>query len=100
MSKTAFLKASIGQRTLLAFVKFRIEKTSVRQTPNIKRAFMYDEIEKSKSLITFLKGKLCAMWQEVKQFLSFFDFIRFCRYITTSDQWKEQEFLIENERKL
>ena len=75
ISHTAFLKASIGQRTLPKLVKFRIEKSSVRKTPNIEFAFMYDEIEKSKSLITFLKGKLRALWQEVRQFLSFFDFI-------------------------
>ena len=66
ISQTAFLKASIGQRTLPKFVKFQIEKSSVLQTPNIERAFMHDEIEKSKSLITFLKGKLRALWQKVR----------------------------------
>ena len=66
ISQTAFLKASVGQRTLPKFVKFRIEKSSVRQTPNMERAFMCDEIEKSKSLITFLKGKLRALWQGVR----------------------------------
>ena len=81
-------------------MKFRIEKSSVRQTPNIERAFMCDEIEKRKSLITFLKSKLRALWQEVRQFLSFFDFIRFCRYIATIDERKERELSIKNERKL
>ena len=100
ISQTAFLKASVGQRTLPKFVKFRIEKSSVRQTPKIERAFMCDEIEKSKSLITFLKGKLRALWQEVRQLLSFFDFIRFCRYIATIDERKERELSIKNERKL
>ena len=100
ISQTAFLKASVGQRTLPKFVKFRIEKSSVRQTPNIERAFMCDEIEKSKLLITFLKGKLRALWQEVRQFLSFFDYIRFCRYIATIDERKERELSIKNERKL
>ena len=99
-SQIVFLKASVGQRTLPKFVKFRIKKSSVRQTPNIERAFMCDEIEKSKSLITFLKGKLRALWQEVRQFLSFFDFIRFCRYIATIDERKERELSIKNERKL
>ena len=61
---------------------------------------MYDEIEKSKSLITFLKDKLRALWQEVRQFLSFFDFIRFCRYIATIGERKERELSIKNERKL
>ena len=100
ISQTAFFKAFIGQGTLPKFVKFRIEKSSVRQTPNIDRAFMYDEIEKSKSLITFLKDKLRALWQEVRQFLSFFDFIRFCRYIATIDKRKERELSIKNKRKL
>ena len=72
----------------------------MRQTSHIERAFMYDRIEKSKSLITFLKGKLRALWQEVRQFLSFFDFIRFCRYRATIDKRKERELSIKNERKL
>ena len=61
---------------------------------------MYDKTEKSKSLITFLKGKFRALWQEVRQFLSFFDFIRFCRYIATIDERKERELLIKNKQKL
>ena len=72
----------------------------MRQTPNIERAFMYDETEKSKSLITFLKGKLRALWKEVRQFLSFFDFIRFCIFIATIDERKERELSIKNQRKL
>ena len=61
---------------------------------------MYDEIEKIKSLITFLKGKLRALWQEVRQFLSFFDFIRFCRYIAIIEEWKKRKLSIKNKRKL
>ena len=100
ISQTAFLKASIGQRTLPKFVKFQIEKSSVRQTPNIQRAFMYDEIEKSKSLITLSKSKLRALWQEVRQFLSFFDFIQFCIYMATIDERKERELSTKNEGEL
>ena len=40
------------------------------------------------------------MWQQVRQFLSFFDFIRFCRYIAIIDERKERELSIKNERKL
>ena len=58
------------------------------------------KLKKSKSLITFLKDKLRALWQEVRQFLSFFDFIRFCRYIATIDKRKERELSIKNERKV
>ena len=72
----------------------------MRQTPNIERAFMCDEIEKSKSLTTFLKGKLRALWQEVKQFRFFFNFIRFCRFIAIIDELKERELSIKTERKL
>ena len=58
---------------------------------------MCHEIEKSKSLITFLKGKLHALWQK---FRSFFGFIPFCRYITTIDEQKERELSIKNKWKL
>ena len=100
ISQTAFLKACIAQRTLPKFVKFRIEKSSARHTANIERAFMQDETEKSESLSTFLKTKLRALWQEVRQFLSYFDFVRFCRYIANIDERKEKELSVKNERNL
>ena len=42
ISQTAFL---IGRRKLPKFVRFRLEKSSARRTPNIGRAFMRYEIE-------------------------------------------------------
>ena len=88
ISQTSFLKAFIGQRKLPKFVRFRIEKSSARRIPNIEGAFLHYEIEKSKSLTTFLKGNLRALWQEVRQFLSSFNFIRFCRYIASIVEWE------------
>ena len=73
VSKTAFSKANIAQRTLLKSVNFWIKKSRAFHRLTIERAFMHDEIEQNQSMIVFLKNKYRLIWQEVRQFLSFFD---------------------------
>ena len=89
LSKTAFLKAYISQRTLPKSVRFRVEKSHATVSPNIERAFMHDEIEKNQSMAAFLRTKCHLLWQEARQFLSFFDLVRFCRYLSVIDEQKE-----------
>ena len=89
LSKTAFLKANISQRTLPKSVRFRVEKSRVTVSPNIERAFMHDEIKKNQSMAAFLRTKCRSLWQEARQFLSFFDLVQFCRYLSVIDEQKE-----------
>ena len=89
LSKTAFLKANISQRTLPKSVRFCVEKLLATVSPNIERAFMHDEIEKNQSIAAFLRTKCRSLWQEARQFLSFFDLVRFCRYLSIIDEQKE-----------
>ena len=89
LSKTAFLKANISQRTLPKPVRFRVEKSLATVSPNIERAFMHDEIEKNQSMAAFLRTKCRSLWQEARQFLSFFDLVRFCPYLSVIDEQKE-----------
>ena len=99
-SKTAFLKACISHRTLPSFVKSHIQKSRAHQSPNIERAFMQDEITKNVSLIHLLQRKCRSMRQEVRLFLSYFDLIRFCRYVANIDERKEKSNQTKNESKL
>ena len=89
LSKTAFLKANISQQTLPKSVRFCVEKSLATVSPNIERAFMHDKIEKNQSMAAFLRTKCCSLWQEARQFLSFFDLVRFCRYLSVIDEQKE-----------
>ena len=97
--KQPFSRLPLVNERFLSSSSFKWKSLSVSDT-NIERAFTYNETEKSKSLIRFLKGKLRALSQEVRQFLPFFDFIRFCTYIATIDERKERELSIKNEQKL
>ena len=51
---------------------------------------MNDEIEKNRSLIAVLKSEIRSLWQEARRFLSFFDLLRFCRYVAIIDDRKER----------
>ena len=89
LSKTAFLKANISQRTLPKSVRFCVEKSRATVSSNIERAFMHDEIEKNQSMAAFLRYKCRSLWQETRQFLSFFGLVRFCRYLSVIDKQRE-----------
>ena len=61
---------------------------------------MHNEIERNQSMIVFLKNKCCSIWQEVRQFLSFFDLLQFCHYLAIIDECKEAANQKKNERNL
>ena len=67
---------------------------------HVERAFMRDEIEKKRSLIKIQKSHYRTLWSYVRTILSFFDLLRFCRYIAKIDNVKEKENLSKNERNL
>ena len=50
---------------------------------------MHNEIEKNQSIAAFLRTKCRSLLQEARQFLSFFDLVRFCRYLLVIDEQKE-----------
>ena len=61
---------------------------------------MLDEIEKNRSVAGFLKAKCRSLWQEVRQFLSFFDTVRFCRHLAIIDESKEAANRKKNDNNL
>ena len=50
---------------------------------------MQDEIGKNRLMVSSLRTKCRSLWQEIKQFLSFFDLLRFCQYLAAIDEQKE-----------
>ena len=59
---------------------------------------MRDEIEKKRSLIKMQKCNYRTLWLHVRTIFSFFDLLRFCRYVAKIDNVKENENLSKNER--
>ena len=50
---------------------------------------MQDEIGKNRSMVSSRRTKCRSLWEEIKQFLSFFDLVRFCRYLAVIDEQKD-----------
>ena len=100
LSETDFLKANIAQRTLPKLVRFLVEKSQATLSPSIERAFMQDETGKNRLMVSSLRTKCRSLWQEIKQFLSFFDLVRFCRYLAASDEQKEDVNQTKNKNNL
>ena len=68
-----------------------MEKSKARPTPNIERTFLNDEMQsnqiKYNNLISIFRQTLI----QAKNFLTYFDFIRFCKLLSQIDQRKQKE---------
>ena len=51
-------------------------------------------------LIAVFKSEIRSLWQEARRFLSFFDLLRFCRYVAIIDDRKERVNRQKNARNL
>ena len=79
---TKFLKECIFKRVSPKFITQRFEKFKIRHSSTIERAFLNDEIRKNQSKLVKLHREL----QELGQFLSFFDWVRFSKYLANVEQ--------------
>jgi len=61
---------------------------------------MQDEIDKNRSMVSSLRTKCRSLWKEIKQFLSFFDLVRSCRYLAVIDEQKEDDNFKKNSNNL
>ena len=73
-------------RVVPKFITARIPKSGVRQSPTIERAFLQDEIQKSKTNVLNLKRLYTRQWSKTRPFLSFLGNFRLCRYIPEIDR--------------
>lgn len=96
----AFLKACIKKRVVPKFLKTRIEKSRARINSRIESAFLHDEIENSVKEMSTVTQRCAKLKQQAVQFLSYFDLIRFCRYMAKIDARKEDEKVRQNERNI
>ena len=68
-----------------------MQKCKVRPSPTIECAFINDEIGKNFTKSQELHCKLTTLWSKVKSFFSYFDWIRFCRYLAGIEQRKQNQ---------
>ena len=88
---TAFLRKCIFERVAPKFITHRLKKSRVRHSPEMERAFLSDEIERLATQSRRLRRAYQSHWHAADTFLSFFDKIRFCRYLSILDERAERK---------
>ena len=91
-----FSKEYLYKRVAPRFITSRIIQSQARPSSTIERAFLNDEIGKNQIKLTPLFRKLHELLSKVHLFLSFFDWIRFCRYLSDIDRKKRNQIEAKN----
>ena len=82
----SFHKLCLANRVSPKFISARISRSRARHSPTIERTFLIHEIEKINAQIWHTKRAYEREWIKIRNFLSFFDLVRFCRYLSEIDQ--------------
>ena len=77
----AFLEKCVARKVTPTFIKHRLEKTKVKPSWKIQRAFINEEIEDIVRKSVKLKATYRNRWSENTEFLTLFDKIRLCKYL-------------------
>ena len=94
----SFYQLCLANRVTPRFITARISKSSARHSPTIERAFIKDEIHKAKTRLLQLRNMYQRQWSKVRRFLSFFDMVRFSRYLSEIDQRTEKHTMQKHHR--
>ena len=73
------------------FITRRIENAQIRHTPTTERVFLTDKISVNESKLNGLKTLYRKQLDKVQNFLSFFDWICFCRYLAAIEMRKRDQ---------
>ena len=78
----------------------RIERSRARHSQEMERAFLTDDVEKLTEQSRKLQTINQSHWRAAREFLTFFDTIRFCRYLALLDERTKSKWKNKNERLL
>ena len=67
-------------------IQRRVKKSKVYHSARIERAFVKDELEKSKRTLSEARQEFHRLYRQARAFLSFSDFIRFSRLLSECDR--------------
>ena len=87
----AFLKECIAKRVAPQYISSRIKNSQERSSPTMERAFINDEIGKNQEKLVKLLRKVDEMCLKTRKFLTFFDWVRFSRYVAEVEERKRNQ---------
>ena len=93
---TKFLDACKTHHIVPSFIDHRIKAAKVQQTSTMERAFLQDEIGKNSTKLQRLRPIYTRCWKKVRSFLSFFDWLRFCRYLAQIESVKQKQIRVKH----
>ena len=79
------LKSCLQYRVIPKFLAQRLKNSKVKFSLTIEKAFITDELQHAFRRLDKLRKEYSSLWREVKCFLSFYDLLRLCQYISKID---------------
>ena len=95
-----FLDRCIVSKVVPNFIASRIQRSKVKASPAIERAFMHDEIAKIVSTKRFIKAKYISQLASASEWLSELDKLRFLRHILCVDRKEKKKKTLKYNRKV
>ena len=96
--QNAFLERCLENKVVPSFIRARIERSKLKCSPSLERTFVYDEIGKTVSTISFVKSKYNFQLATASQWLSKLDKLRFLRFLVHMDRSVKAKKLIRNDK--
>ena len=81
-----FLKQCLHNKVVPHQIAARIAKSKAKPSLTIERVFLHDAASRALDQFSSLRNSYRSCWHTVRTFLSFFDVVRFCRYISQIDE--------------
>ena len=93
-----FFNECIVNKVVPKFLSTRIQKSKVKCSPTIERAFLNDEISKTVSTIRFIKSKYNSELQSISEWISDLDKLRFLRHLSNLDRREKKKNLTKHNK--
>ena len=97
-NKIPFRQSCLDNNLAPGYILRRIKKIKCRNTINVLRAFLKDEISFFFDSIESVKARLYFNWKMCWSSLSFFDLLRFSKYLTNNSSRLKSKLLNSNQQ--
>ena len=87
----AVLKECIAKRVSPRYISIHVKNSQARPSPTMERAFINDEIGKNREKLVRLLRKLDVLRLKTPKFLTFFNWVRFSRYVAEVEERKRNQ---------
>ena len=86
-----FLQNCLDYAVAPRAIQRRVSKSKFHHSAAIERAFVKDELEKSRLALLRVRSRFQQLYQQTRHFLGFHDYLRFSRFLSVSDQRQRAE---------